>query len=454
GEDDWFPATPDQFFNEEWWGIMAVEKNLTTGKPDVMIPRKVYGVLQEKFLEGLANQAPVLDTIGSQTALVGRAFSLTIAASDVNGDDLIMTVVQDSGAAISQLGASFTQTSSGQATFSWTPTSSQLGKTFTFVVTVADAEGLTDQETFSVTVTLPLPVVTAIEPAEGKAGDQVTIHGNYFGTLLADAQYSPSADFNHDGIVDVADFKIFYVSYRLKTGDAGFNALADFNGDGVVDLKDLNIFVSHYRSSANGTYVAFSPMEGPSAQIISWSDTTIVCVVPANARSGPLKVHTPYGLSNAVEFTMNGFPMITQIAPSPAFRDATVEITGSWFGAYTVVGYYDPAVDIDHDGDVDYADFQQWYVSYKTFAGQERYQAVHDFNHDGAINSVDLNLFVKAYRSTRGKSFVLFGGGVEAKVVSWTATRIVCQVPYFAVSGDVKVVADGVASAGWPLTIQ
>lgn len=44
---DWYPPTPDNFYHQEWFGIMAVRPN--GDEPDQMFPRKVYSVLQEKF---------------------------------------------------------------------------------------------------------------------------------------------------------------------------------------------------------------------------------------------------------------------------------------------------------------------------------------------------------------------------------------------------------------------
>lgn len=48
GEPDWFPFFPDQFFDEEWWGIMSIEFGAPY-TPDVMTPREVYYSLQDRF---------------------------------------------------------------------------------------------------------------------------------------------------------------------------------------------------------------------------------------------------------------------------------------------------------------------------------------------------------------------------------------------------------------------
>ena len=49
GIPDWYPPTPDTFFNEEWFGIMAISLNPIAGDPDIMTPRDAYDILQYRF---------------------------------------------------------------------------------------------------------------------------------------------------------------------------------------------------------------------------------------------------------------------------------------------------------------------------------------------------------------------------------------------------------------------
>jgi hypothetical protein len=107
----------------------------------------------------------------------------------------------------------------------------------------------------------------------------------------------------------------------------------------------------------------------------------------------------------------------------------------------------------DRDGDVDYNDFTLWFASYDSTVGGQRYNLRSDFNHDGIIDFVDFIIFVDAYGTSRGPNYVLFGGDEEARVVSWTANKIVCEVPFFAVSGNVRVVVNGTQSNGKSFSI-
>ncbi len=97
---------------------------------------------------------------------------------------------------------------SGQIT--GTPT--QTG-TFSLTVTVTDDHGRTGTGSFSMTVRL-------------------------------------IADFNDDGVVNVADHLLFVAVFGLSEGDDGFNADMDLDGDGTIGTPDFLIFVSHFGSSA------------------------------------------------------------------------------------------------------------------------------------------------------------------------------------------------------------
>ena len=99
-------------------------------------------------------------------------------------------------------------TSSGQIT--GTPT--QAGS-FTLTVTITDNASTTATESFSMSVSL-------------------------------------IADFNDDGVVDIADFLLFVNVFGLTEGDDGFNTEMDMNGDGTIGIPDFLIFVSHYPGTA------------------------------------------------------------------------------------------------------------------------------------------------------------------------------------------------------------
>ncbi|NPV60687.1 MAG: hypothetical protein HPY75_13650 [Actinobacteria bacterium] len=168
------------------------------------------------------------------------------------------------------------------------------------------------------------PSITSISPSSGKAGDRVTIAGTCFGAVQA------------------------------------------------------------------GSKVTFAG--GKNAAIVSWSDTSITCSVPAGAVSGDVVVVTAGGTSNGMRFTIQTpqppAPAITSINPASGKIGDTVVIAGENFGA------------------------------------------------------------------TQGTSSVIFAGDRKANIVSWSDTSITCNVPAGAVSGDVVVVTAGGTSNGVRFTVE
>ncbi len=91
-----WPGAPDNFFNAEWWGIMAISRpNPDNGGPDIMTPRQVYYALQEKFtpLCGDANGDGRVN-IGDAVYLINHVFKggpapEPLEVGDVNGDGTV-----------------------------------------------------------------------------------------------------------------------------------------------------------------------------------------------------------------------------------------------------------------------------------------------------------------------------------------------------------------------------
>jgi hypothetical protein len=104
------------------------------------------------------NRAPVLGTIGNQTAFTGTLLTFTVSATDLDND----SITYSAGSLPS--GATF-NTATGA--FSWTPAVGQTG-TYQLTFTASDGQ-LQDSETVTITVTsdTSAPTVTAVSPAAG-----------------------------------------------------------------------------------------------------------------------------------------------------------------------------------------------------------------------------------------------------------------------------------------------
>ena len=78
----------------------------------------------------------------------------------------------------------------------------------------------------------------------------VTDHANTTATNSFSMTVRLIADFNDDGVVNLADYALFVPVFGLSEGDDGFNADMDLNGDGTIGASDLQILISHWDSTA------------------------------------------------------------------------------------------------------------------------------------------------------------------------------------------------------------
>jgi len=97
GKIDWWPPSPDNFFNAEWFGIMAI--SLDGSDPDNvddMHPRMVYNILKEKFASSVCGDAnnDGKVTISDVVYLINYLFKggpapTHMESADANGDGSI-----------------------------------------------------------------------------------------------------------------------------------------------------------------------------------------------------------------------------------------------------------------------------------------------------------------------------------------------------------------------------
>jgi hypothetical protein len=86
--------------------------------------------------------------------------------------------------------------------------------------------------------------------AQWHLNDQASVARSYLhtGLTMMDAA-SLAGDYNHDGLVDAAD----YVVWRNSLGDTGAGLVADGNRDNIVDEGDYNIWRAHFGETASST---------------------------------------------------------------------------------------------------------------------------------------------------------------------------------------------------------
>lgn len=122
----------------------------------------------------VTSEPPILEPIGDQTAQVGVPFSVSASATDPDGDDKFLRYELEFVDQPDALpGDGFMDRVFGE--FTWTPTAADLGPNVV-IVTVTDAAGAQDSETFTITVE-PAPstdTAPSIAPIDDITIDELT----------------------------------------------------------------------------------------------------------------------------------------------------------------------------------------------------------------------------------------------------------------------------------------
>ena len=106
--------------------------------------------------------------------------------------------------------------------------------------------------------------------------------------ILSAFQAILAGDYNHDGLVDAADYTV----WRDSLGETGFDLSADGNGDHVVDINDYNMwktnFGHHDGSGAGGAIDAGADASivSPAPEPPSLALAIILLAAPSGVRCG------------------------------------------------------------------------------------------------------------------------------------------------------------------------
>lgn len=154
------------------------------------------------------NDAPVLDSVPAKTIPWGEELNFALTASDPDGDPITYSLVSGPGGASVSAGG----------TFSWTPTSSQIGS-FPVTVRATDPGALHDDETFQANVTKRTTTISYSGATSGQHTDPVVVSANL-------------TDFDGNPITGrTLNFSIGSKSTTATTNASGF-------GGGSITLTD------------------------------------------------------------------------------------------------------------------------------------------------------------------------------------------------------------------------
>lgn len=162
---------------------------------------------------------------------------------------------------------------------------------------------------------LPTVANIALNPVKGQVGTQVTITGSGFGTTQGTVTFNGTTATTINSWVDSK------IVCSVPAGATTGNVVVTAGGVGskgvlftvTASITNLNpasgivgsyvtINGSNFGSSRGGSTVAFNGTQ--STAISSWSDNTIVCIVPAGATTGDVVVQAQGFKSNTVVFTV------------------------------------------------------------------------------------------------------------------------------------------------------
>jgi len=147
------------------------------------------------------NRSPALSAIGNRTIREGSTWTISLSASDPDGDSITFSV----------FGNPPGSTLSG-TTFTWSPTAAQTGS-HTVTFTASDGRGGSDAESMTITVEATPALV---------------------------------GDFDDDGVVGLNDFLLFIRAFGSTEPDTPF----DLDRNGNVGLDDFLIFVGSFGTKA------------------------------------------------------------------------------------------------------------------------------------------------------------------------------------------------------------
>jgi hypothetical protein len=194
----------------------------------------------------------------------------------------------------------------------------------------------------------PLPVqptITAISPASGYAGTQVTISGSGFGasqnsgTLLLGSTLGLIASWSNTQIVAIVSAGSTSGVAQVQQNGLSSNTV-QFTVNPVTTIANVfpNNGLPGTQVTINGS--GFGAAQGTGnvwlgtapAIVNSWSNGQVVATVAAGATTGNAQILQNGGMSNAIAFTVN-LPHITAISPNNGADGTVVTVTGSGFGA-------------------------------------------------------------------------------------------------------------------------
>jgi RHS repeat-associated protein len=283
--------------------------------------------------------------------------------------------------------------------------------------------------------------------------------------------------------VTISMSQTVYIGLAVASVSGSTLATGTFDNVSITSGSIPNVISLSPNSGSVGTSVTitgtdFGATQGTStvtfsgiapSSITSWSNTSIVAVVPSTipAGAGPVVVTTSLASNATILFTAFN-PIITSITPPSSPVEGSITLNGSGFGASQNVGR--PSVSV---GGVA-ADVISWtdttinaQLGYGTTIGSETVTAtVNGYTSNGvtftvvdplSITSISptagsvgstVTIVGDGFGATQSDSVITFNGTTATGIGSWSNTSISVSVPTGASTGPVTVEVAGITVVG------
>ena len=323
------------------------------------------------------------------------------------------------------------------------------------------------------------PAISSLDPDSGPEGTSVEITGTNFRA----SQGTSSVTFNGTGATPT-NWSDTSITVAVPMGATTGNVVVTVDGtpsSGVSFTVAPAIGSLSPDSGPEGTTVeitgtSFGAMQGTStvtfngtgATPTSWSDTSITVTVPAGATTGSVVVTVGGTPSDGASFAVT--PAIGSLSPIAGPEGATVEITGTSFGAMqgtssvtfngtpvaTYTSWSDTSITVmvpmgATTGDVVVTVGGEASNGVSFAVGTD--PVISGLNPDSGPAGTTVEITGANFGASQGTSTVTFNGA-GATPANWSDTSITVTVPTNATTGNVVVTVDGTASNGMTFTVK
>jgi hypothetical protein len=325
------------------------------------------------------------------------------------------------------------------------------------------------------------PVITNITPSSGVVGTQITINGSGFGASTGYVRYSNGNNatvnsWSDTQIVGTVSSTAVAGPIRVYANNLPSNG-KDFSvptpavmsvlpGSGPVGTQ-VTINGYGFGASQGNSTIRFNGYVG---NVVSWSDTQIVGIVPITATSGSLTVVVGGISSNTgVNFAVAA-PRIESLTPTTGVVGTRVTITGSGFqnlqGANrasfnsspgTIISWSDTSI----VADVPAAGALTGPVTVTVngvSSNADRYftmpnPVVTGVSPDTGLVGTPVTVSGTGFGNTQGTSAIRFGTTAATSILSWSDTLIVAAIPSGAPTNSTVSVLEGGVVSNTNLTV-